>query len=374
MRILFFTESLSSGGKERRLLELIRYLKENTDYTLALVLTENIIHYEFVYELDIPIIIIKRKWIKYDPLPFLKFYKYCCYFKPDIIHAWGRLTTFYSIPAKLIRKIPLISSMIADADRKYGVFSIKYFFLKADIFFSNVILSNSKAGLTAYKIKTPKAKVIWNGVHLERFQEKYIISEIREALGVKTDFMIVMVAAFSINKDYNLFLNVAKGIDKIRNDVTLVGVGDGPELEQIQQRIKDEQINNVILTGSQKEVERIVAASDIGLLCTYTEGISNSIIEYMALGKPVITTDLEGGSKEIVIEGETGFCTDRNTEKVVTSINLLLNDAELRISMGNKGKKRITSHFSINRMGEDFNAIYKEVLSQKKNRKHLKMG
>jgi glycosyltransferase involved in cell wall biosynthesis len=363
MKILFFTESLTSGGKERRILELIKYLRQHTDYEISLVITEDIIDYDYVYQLGIPLIIIKRERLKYDPQPFVKFYRYCREFKPDIIHAWGRMTTFYAIPTKLIRRIPLISSMIADAKRDYKIFSFDYLFFASNIIFSNIILANSKAGLTAHKVKSHKAKVIWNGVHLERFIQKYDVKKVKEDLNVTTDFMLVMVAAFSLLKDYDLFLDVAKGIGKIRNDVTLVGVGFGSEWERIQQRIKDEHITNVILIGKRKDVESIMAASDIGILCTYAEGISNSIIECMALGKPVISTDIVGGSKEIIVEGETGYCIERNAEKIVTSIDFLLKNSELRTMMGNKAKERISSYFSIKRMSEEFESIYEDVLA-----------
>lgn len=363
MKILFFTESLTSGGKERRILELIQYLRQHTDYEISLVITEDIIDYDYVYQLGVPLILIKRERLKYDPQPFVKFYRYCREFKPDIIHAWGRMTTFYTIPTKLIRGIPLISSMIADAKRDYKIFSFDYLFFSSNLLFSNIILANSKAGLTAHKVKSHKAKAIWNGVHIERFQQKYDIKKVKEELNVTTEYMLVMVAAFSLFKDYDLFLDVAKGIGKIRNDVTLVGVGYGSEWERIQQRIKDEHITNVILIGKRKDVESIMAASDIGILCTYAEGISNSIIECMALGKPVISTDIVGGSKEIILEGETGYCIERNAEKIVSSIDYLLNNAELRISMGNKAKERISSHFSIKKMSEEFTHIYEDVLA-----------
>jgi glycosyltransferase involved in cell wall biosynthesis len=369
MKILFFIDSLNSGGKERRLLELIQYLKQFNDYTIALVLTENNIYYEYVYELGIPIKIIKRKGLKYDPRLFIKFYMYCSYFKPDIIHSWGRMATFYSIPAKLIHHIPLISSIIADVLGNYKTFSLRYFFLRADILFSNIILSNSKAGLAAYKINNAKTKVICNGVHLERFQQKYDTKIVRKDLGITTDYMLVMVATFSKLKDYDLFLDVAIELGKIRSDVTFVGVGDGPEWRRIWQRVKNEQINNVILTGKQRNVEQIIASSDLGILCTYSEGISNSIIECMAFGKPVISTDIIGGSKEIILEGETGYCIERNAEKIVTSINFLLNNPEIRTSMGNIGKERIRSHFSIKRMGEEFKILYNEILAESKNKK-----
>lgn len=358
MRILLFTDTLGYGGKERRLLELIKYLKQNTDHTLALVLTENVIYYEYAHEIGIPITIIGRKFTSYDPLPLVKFYRYCRTFKPDVIHAWGIMTTFYAIPAKLIRRIPLISSMIADVRGNSGMFSFKRLFFNIDYYFSDLILSNSKAGLEAYQVNGTKSKVIWNGVYLERFQQKFVTNKVKDEFGVKTDFMIVMVASFWISKDYDLFINIAKKIKEIRDDVTFIAVGDGINMERIQQRISNEKIRNVILTGRQKKVERIIAASDIGLLCTYSEGISNSIIEYMALGKPVISTDITGGSKEIILEGETGYCTERSIDKIVPLINLLLDDSELRVSMGIKGRDRITSQFSISKMGKNFEDVY----------------
>jgi glycosyltransferase involved in cell wall biosynthesis len=364
MKILIFTESLTCGGKERRVLELIQYLIQNTDYEISLVITESFVHYDYAYELGVPIIILERKGLKYDPLLFVKFYRYCRQFRPDIIHSWGRMTTFYAIPTKLIHGIPLISSMIYDSQIDFKPVSLNHLFFRADIFFSDIILSNSYAGLVAYRLSNSKTKVIWNGVHLERFQKKYDKEKVKENLNVTTEFMLVMIAAFSTLKDYDLFLDVAKELKKIRHDVTLLGVGDGAEWNRIQQRIEDENISNVILTGQQKEVEHIIAASDIGILCTFSEGISNSIIESMALGVPVISTDLIGGSQEIIIEGETGYCVERNTEKIVDLINLLLNDRELRLMMGEKAKERIKTHFSIRRMGEEFELIYKNVLEK----------
>jgi glycosyltransferase involved in cell wall biosynthesis len=365
MRILFYTESLIFGGKERRLLELIKYLKENTDHNIALVISEPIIQYEYAHKIGIPITIIKRRGVKYDPVPFIRFYKYCRVFKPDLIHTWGKMTTFYAIPSKLLCKVPLISSMIADSRKNFSTLSFDNIFFKSDILFSDVILSNSRAGLKAYNITSPKAKVILNGVHLERFQQKFEPDKVKEEFGIKTEFIIAMVAAFTLNKDYDLFLEISKEIGKIRDDVTFIGVGDGPEWKRIRQKMTDEEIYNVILVGKQNGTERIISASDIGLLCTYSEGISNSIIEYMALEKPVISTDTIGGSNEIILEGITGYCTERNTKKIVSLINLLLNNAALRNSMGIEGKKRINSDFSIDRMGTDFLKLYNEIRTKK---------
>ena len=367
MRILFFLESLQCGGKERRSLELMQFLKQNTDHEIELVLTEDEIYYDDVYDLGIKISIIKRKGLKYDPALFFKFNTICRRFKPDIIHAWGKMTTFYAIPSKIIGRIPMISSLIADSNRGYNGFSPYSYLLNTNVFFSDVVLSNSNAGLVAYNIRTKKAKVIHNGVDLRRFQPVFDKKTVREEFGINTDYMVIMVATFSTFKDYDLFTDAAKEVGKERKDVTFVGVGEGKEWLRIKARIENEGIDNFILTGKQKQVERLIASSDIGVLCTKSEGISNSIIEYMALGKPVITTDMSGGSKELISDGITGYCTERDTLKVVKLINTLLDDHELRISMGNKGRNRIKSEFSIDRMAEEFQMLYSDISAKRIN-------
>jgi glycosyltransferase involved in cell wall biosynthesis len=274
----------------------------------------------------------------------------------------GKMTTFYSIPTKLLLGIPLVTNIVSDSNNDYKKYSLDFLFFKADIFFSDKVLSNSKAGLLAYKINDKKSSVIWNGVNMTRFQQNFDTKIVRSELNITTDFVIIMVAGFSKLKDYDLFLDVARMLGKARNDITLLGVGDGPELKRIKKKAKEEHIDNVIFPGKQKEVERIISASDIGLLCTYSEGISNSIIECMALGKPVICTDIIGGSREIIVEGETGYCVERNAQKIVDLLQLLLNNSDLRISMGSKGKQRINTNFSVSRMGKEFEIIYEEVL------------
>jgi glycosyltransferase involved in cell wall biosynthesis len=366
MRILFFMESLHGGGKERRSVELIRYLKEQPEeYNIELVLTEEEIYYDEIYKAGVRIHILKRKGMKYDPGIVFKFLKICRQFKPDLLHAWGKMATFYAIPSRLICGVPLISSLIADSQRSYGRFS-RYALLRAiNVTFSDVVLSNSIAGLKEYSIPGTKGRVIYNGVRLSRFNHGESVSGLRQELGINTRFLVIMVATFSHFKDYDLFVDVAKKTGLGRKDVTFMAVGDGPDFERIKNRIKAEGLSNIVLPGRRKDVEQLVAASDVGLLCTKAEGISNSIIEYMASGKPVIATDIKGGSRELIAEGETGYCVERDATGTAALVDRLLDDEQLRLSMGNKGRERIRNLFSIERMGQEFLALYRQVAEAK---------
>jgi glycosyltransferase involved in cell wall biosynthesis len=82
----------------------------------------------------------------------------------------------------------------------------------------------------------------------------------------------------------------------------------------------------------------------------------------MALRKPVITTDLKGGSRELIADGETGFCIKRDIQEAVAKINLLIDDETTRLSMGEKGESRIRSLFSVERMGREFVELYNEFV------------
>lgn len=359
MNILFFIDSLVSGGRERRMLELLFYLKEHTNYKLALVLAEHTIDYPYVHELNIPIHIIKRRVIKYDPSLFWRFYTIAKDFQPDVIHTWGTMTTWYAAPTKILLKCRLYANLIANAHYQAKTASFSNLFHQTAIKHADVILSNSYAGIDAYGLSNePKCKVIYNGVRLNRFQFDLNLKKDRSDLQISTPFVVIMVASTSIRKDYDLLLDIAKLIAYKRSDITFLGVGYGDELERLYNRISTEKIVNLKLLGQRKDAEKLIAVSDIGLLFSPSEGISNSIIEYMALGKPVITTDTKGGSKEIIEEGKSGYIMQKNINSIAEKIEELLDNQELRNQLGSRGQEIIQEKFTIDRMGEEYVGLF----------------
>jgi glycosyltransferase involved in cell wall biosynthesis len=102
---------------------------------------------------------------------------------------------------------------------------------------------------------------------------------------------------------------------------------------------------------------------DVCVLSTFTEGISNSILEYMALGKPVVATT-GGGTLEIVDDNKTGFLIGPvDPIEFSEKIELLLNNDTLRTAMGEAGKNRVHANFSIDRMVQQFVLNYEKLTS-----------
>ncbi len=159
-------------------------------------------------------------------------------------------------------------------------------------------------------------------------------------LRVQGKKVVGMVAEFSDYKDYPTYLRTAEIILERRNDVMFVAVGGGKHLEACKRMVAPA-ADGIRFLGERKDIEAIVSAMHIGVLCTYTEGISNSIMEYMAAEKPVVVTDC-GGNREIVMEGESGFLVSRTQPEVLAQkIELLLDDSALARRMGEAGKRHL---------------------------------
>jgi glycosyltransferase involved in cell wall biosynthesis len=109
---------------------------------------------------------------------------------------------------------------------------------------------------------------------------------------------------------------------------------------------------------SRQNVEEVMNIADIGVLATFTEGISNSILEFMALSKPVVVTG-KGGCEELVVNNENGFLSEPgNYSKMAAQINMLLNDAPKRDKFGVKSREIVFKEFSQQKMIEQFIDIY----------------
>ncbi len=363
MKILFFIGSLSAGGKERRMIELLRYLKTHTDFSLLVVVRQDQVEYPLFNKLEIPYIKLTEKYRKGDKTLHFKFLKICKIYKPDIIHTWGSMSAFVSILAHLVLRIPHINSQITNAPPKIKKWSLRNLQNRINFSFSSVILANSYAGLKAYNAPSKKSKVIYNGVDLERFRNLVDCEEIKKTVGIKTRFSLIMVASFINSKNYNLFIDIARLVQLLRNDVSFIAAGDGYNFESIKQRVTNEGIPNIILTGRISFVEPLINCCDIGVLFSpLGEGISNSIIEYMALGKPVIASDI-GGTKEIVISEVNGhLVTNESPSEIANLIVDLLNDDEKRKKLGDAGRKLINESFTAARMGREFENVYKTVI------------
>ncbi len=362
IRVLIINDSLVRGGRERRLIELLKRIDKNPSIKASVVLLKDLIQYPEIYGLkNIKLSVIRRK-IKKDPTVFFRLYKICQSERPDIIHSWGSMPSVYTFLTAKILGIKFINAMIPDA--VCPRFGKSWWRKKLTFPFSDVIVSNSIAGIKAYDVPEKKALVINNGFDFNRIQGIEDPVVVREKFGIRTKYVVGMVAAFSIYKDYDTIIDAAVQILKKGLDVTFMLVGDGENLGYYKAKVKDKWGKRILFPGNLENVESVVNIFDIGVLTTYTEGISNSIMEYMALGKPVIATE-GGGTNEIILNNETGFIIEHGSVKqLVKKIQYLLASPEIMLKMGRLGRKRVEEKFSIDRMVNRTYDMYYNILKK----------
>ncbi|MRS03581.1 glycosyltransferase, partial [bacterium] len=329
LKILFTIDTLGAGGKERRLVELLLALKSMADIEFELVVMSNDIHYGDLTDSGIIIRKIIRKRKK-DVSVFRRFYVHIKKYGPDIVHCWDSMTAIYVALPCLLLGCKLVNGMVIDAPRKQRIFNKHFVRAKLTFPFSEVVVGNSRAGLEGYKVPVKKRALIRNGFNFKRISNLKNKDDVRRDLGVSTIFIVGMVAAYSKLKDYTTYFNAAQRVLDKRNDVTFIAVGADTDSREALQHIDKKHADNFRLLGKQSDVESLVNAMDIGILSTFSEGLSNAILEYMALGKPVIAT-CGGGTSEIVDNNNSGFLIHQSSpDEMAEKIDLLLNESGIR--------------------------------------------
>lgn len=372
MKILFYIDSLRSGGKERRLIELLKRLKNySSDIEFEIVLMSKDVHYKEIFSLNTKIHYIIRK-TKKDLSAFHKFYTICKIYRPDIVHCWNSMTVIYSIPACKLLGIKLINGMVVDTPVRRNISNKYWLRAKLTFPFSSMIIGNSYSGLDAYNAPDNKSICIYNGMDMKRFENLKSPSIIRkEIFGEVADdlFIAGMVAAFEDRKDYGTLIKSAISLVTRNENLRFILVGDGANFNKIKNSIPSLLSNKIIFLGRRSDVESIGNVFDVGILLTDTkfhgEGISNSIIEYMALGKPVIATH-GGGTSELIINDMNGFLLDHHNDQQLTEkVELLMNRKQIKEEMGSVGRQMAIDKFDIKVMTNHYIESYHKLLKIK---------
>jgi glycosyltransferase involved in cell wall biosynthesis len=175
-----------------------------------------------------------------------------------------------------------------------------------------------------------------------------------------------MVASFSKKKDYNTFFKAAELLLLKRDDVTFIAIGNDTDSSKATNSVDSHFTSNFRFLGKRSNIESYINAMDVCVLATFTEGISNSILEYMACGKPVIAT-MGGGTNEIVVDNYSGYLIDpSNYKQLLEKIELLINNPFRAKEFGERGNEIVHQKFDIKLMTDNCVSVYNNVLKNQR--------
>jgi glycosyltransferase involved in cell wall biosynthesis len=214
-----------------------------------------------------------------------------------------------------------------------------------------------------------RVEVIYNGIPLERFETRPTGSEraaIRAEIGLEPeDLVLIQVARLDYLKDHATAIRTIERVAGRCPRARLVLVGDGPERGAIEDLVRQRAMGeNVRLLGQRDDVPRLLAAADIVLLTSISEGIPLTLIEAMAAGRPVVSTRV-GGVAEVVADGQTGLLAPAGDAAALAEHVLRLAvDPGRRDRLARSGRQRAGDLFSEGRMHEGYRQIYAVMARQ----------
>jgi glycosyltransferase involved in cell wall biosynthesis len=362
VRIVHIIDSIASGGKERQLCELAKGLVGTPDVALSVVVLSDVVQYGALSELGVPIHVLRRTGGA-SLTDFVRVLNTLKQLGPDVVHSWNSMCSVYGAPAAMRCGAGFVNGFFRSAPARLSWGLRMRTLLTQPL--SDVAVANSRAGLAAFHLAPRKSVCIYNGFDEARLANMPPPEEVRRSLGIRTHNVVGMVGAFSPFKDYRSYLDVAAGMTRSRPDVTFLAVGAGPELEALQREFPSTDYPRIRFLGRRSDVEAIASVLTVGVLATHTEGISNSIMEYMAVGKPVVATDCPG-NRELVEDGRSGFLVGESDPAALRGrIDQLLDNPELAARLGARGRTRITEDFSLEAMTNAYLALYRRVIDKR---------
>jgi glycosyltransferase involved in cell wall biosynthesis len=363
MRIAIVIDSLAPGGAERQAFYTARELaKKGAQADL-------VYYHNAPVEFDAALIAPARALYVSKgrgPLGFilrlralLKAHQY------DVVHGFKDSPSFYACVAGRLAGVPVALGGYRSQYAGSGLIRIcdKIVDRLADGWIVNArsIIPTLVAGIGA---RTDRIDVVHNGIELKAFQIDKTPHHAKVQLGLDPDTAVVsIVAVLREEKNHDMFLAVVAELVRSNRQVTFLIVGDGPRRDYLHRRVEQLGLSNhVRFLGMRHDIPQILAASTVSLLTSPREGSANILIESMAAGVPVVTTDF-AGVEDMIQDGREGFIVPIDDVPAMTRrVGDLLDQPALREEMGRHGKSKARSSFSMDRMTHDLLAVYRKHL------------
>jgi glycosyltransferase involved in cell wall biosynthesis len=216
-------------------------------------------------------------------------------------------------------------------------------------------------------IRPGKISVVRSGIDLSAFDPNRSGNGFRKELGIDESVPLIgTVGHFADHKGHRYLVEAAPSVLKRIPGARFVLVGEGAlrptvEAQAAGLNLKDE----LIFTGFRDDIPSILAALDLFVLPSHLEGLCTSLMDAMAMGKPVVATRT-GGVPEVVDDGITGrLVPTKDPGALADGIVEVMRDPQIRRRMGRAGLARVRERFSAEAMVEGTEKIYREILGMK---------
>ena len=364
IRILNIVHSLDIGGMENGLVNLINRTDPNIFFHDVCCLSRSGRFAKRIVRDDCRIFSLHKKK-SYDLAMHCKLWKILKGKKYDIIHTRNWSTFDAILPGKLLNNSHIVHSEHGtgfSGDIRRRIIARRML----DACISRYVTVSKALQDWLCKdvgIKENKIRVISNGVDTERFCPA--VSVKRGLLNIPSHYIVIgFVGRLDRIKNLPLLITAFSILLRDFPNLCLLIVGDGPDEPRLRSMVCELGLfEKVRFLGPQNDVVLYLRLMNLFVLPSQLEGMSNTILEAMSVGLPVVAFRV-GGNTEIVDHRRTGILVDDQTPEALSkAISFYLKNPDKISQHGKTGRKRVLNEFSISRMVSGYETLYANLVN-----------
>jgi glycosyltransferase involved in cell wall biosynthesis len=368
-RLLFFLSALDVGGAERQTIDLARRLAARGHDCRFL-----LFHRRFSPSIADPELLARTSFVDtgrrmLDPRSYAASWRSIAALAPDIVVGINATPTVVAAWGKIVRRHParvvgtMHSSTLISAGARVHVALLRRTLpaLDALVFVS----ANQRAYWEGKRLLARHATVIHNGIDIGRFgvvtDDARAAAKARLGLGPE-DFVAGLLATFRPEKNHVQLIDAVAALRARGMAAKALFVGGGPTMAAVKAHaLARGQSDHVVFAGEQSDVRPFVAAMDVGVLCSVAvEALSIAALETMAMGVPMVMSDI-GGASEIVTDGVEGYLFPAGDTPALIDRLERVSAPAVRAAMSVKAAAKVRAAFTNTLMTDRYEALFDRV-------------
>ena len=368
-KILFVSPNLAAGGAQRQLINIANgFHRREYEVSVFLFYDKGDLRESLDKDIEIfspsSIKVLERLrlfWILYGTLRLLGV---IMTEKPDLLYSrqWPKM------PVAIIGKILKVKTVSVEGNNLEHTLLLRkrpflFWIRKLCARLSDKVVANSSS--LAREVKKvfsldSDVAVIYNGIDIEDIRQKSKEKQNHKWFETETPLIIAVGYLKDDQKGFSYLLEAIEIVNRSKPArLIIIGNGKKEELEQLSKQLSIKDKTDIFSTVPNPFP--YIAKADVFACSSLYEGLSNVILEALALGKPVISTDHKHGANEIIENGKSGILVPvRNSQEMADAILKVLENAELKRSLEKEAKRR-SENFSRDKMISRYENLFSEM-------------
>jgi glycosyltransferase involved in cell wall biosynthesis len=362
IKLLFLIPTLDRSGAEKQLSLLATHLPRSDFAVHVAALTRRGPYATDLETAGIPVTVLNKRF-KFDPIAYSRLRSLLKKHQPDVLHTWLFAANAYGrLAAGRRPSFPVVVSERCVDSWKAGW---QLWLDRKLINRTTRLVGNSRSVADFYcdlGVPMEKLAVVHNGIDLPVYPAD-ARENVRRELGLAPQTHVCgFIGRLASQKRVMDLIWAFELIRVMHGDVAFVIVGDGPDRGKLEYFVRSLEVGpRVKFLGHREDATRLLPALDVFWLASDFEGLSNSVMEAMAAGLPVVASDIPP-NRELVVDGETGYLAPVGDRVAFAQLaeRILLNPP-LAQQIGAAGRERIAARFSVGKMVDAYARLYREV-------------